>query len=207
MTRIVLVDDQQLLRRGLRLLLSTQDGIEVVGEFASGAETLAWLRSNPAPDVVVSDAQMPGMSGLELVAALADRYPDLPVLILTTFDDVDLVQRAVRAGVAGFLLKDTSPELLAEAIRASARGQVTIDPRVAAAALGRDATRDPLGVLTPTERRVAQFIARGARNGDIAAELVLTVGTVKNHVSSILHKLGYEDRTALALRLQELLRT
>ena len=127
MTSIILVDDQQLLRRGLRMLLSTQDDVTVLAELASGEGALAWLAGNEGPDVVLSDARMPGMSGMELVSRVAEVRPGLPVLILTTFDDRDVVEEAMRNGAAGFLLKDTSPESLAEAIHAAARGHIHVN--------------------------------------------------------------------------------
>lgn len=202
MTSVLIVDDQQLLRRGLRMLLSTQPQIEVWGEADSGEQALAMLAGDQ-PDVVLSDARMPpGMSGMELTRRLAEQFPALPVLILTTFDDQDVVVKAMQAGASGFLLKDISPEQLAEAITAASKGQVTIDPRVTATALGREAARDPLAALTPMERRVAELVAQGMRNQEIAETLVLTVGTVKNHVSSLLRKLDHPDRTALALFLR-----
>ncbi len=202
MTSVLIVDDQQLLRRGLRMLLSTQPQIEVWGEADSGEQALALLASGQ-PDVVLSDARMPpGMSGMELTRRLGTLCPGLPVLILTTFDDQDVVVKAMQAGACGFLLKDISPEQLAAAIMAASKGQVTIDPRVTATALGREASSDPLAELTPMERRVAELVAQGMRNQEIAETLVLTVGTVKNHVSSLLRKLGHPDRTALALFLR-----
>lgn len=206
MTSVLIVDDQQLLRRGLKMLLKTQPEIEVWGEAESGEQALALLRSSQ-PDVVLSDAQMPGgMTGMELTRRLAAQLPGLPVLILTTFDDQDVVTDAMASGAAGFLLKDISPEQLSEAVPAASRGQVTIDPRVAATALGRKTLIDPLAVLTPTERRVAELVAEGLRNQQIAETMVLTVGTVKNHVSMIMRKLERADRTALALYIRDLTR-
>ncbi|HQY96249.1 MAG TPA: response regulator transcription factor [Phycicoccus sp.] len=157
MTRVLVVDDQQLLRRGLRMLLGTVDGIEVVGEAANGEEALA-LIPRLLPDVVVTDARMPQMDGPGLVAACRERHPQLPVLVLTTFDEPDVVRGSLGAGAAGFLLKDVSPDRLAEGIWAAERGEVVIDPRVARVALGRSAPEsvadDPLAILTRTERAV-----------------------------------------------------
>lgn len=207
MIRIVLVDDQQLLRRGLGLLFETIDDVEVAGEAAHGREALAVI-AQVGPDVVLTDARMPVMDGVGLVAACRSEHPGLPVLVLTTFDDDDLVREAVRAGAAGFLLKDSSPEALAEAIRSADAGGLVIDPRVARAAMSADAapgSTSPLAVLTPAERSVADHVATGATNGEIAAALVLSEGTVKNHVSSLLRKLGHRDRTALALFLHRTL--
>ncbi|BAK36687.1 two-component system response regulator [Microlunatus phosphovorus NM-1] len=209
MIRIVLVDDQELLRRGVRLLLEAAGGIEVVAEAADGHEALAMIAKHH-PEVVLADAQMPGMGGVELVRRCGSEHPSLPVVILTTFDTDELVRDGVRAGAAGFLLKDVSPERLAEAIAAVRDGGVVIDPRVAGVALRSAAARgtaatdnadDPLALLTRTERLVATHVAAGRTNGEIAAELVLAEGTVKNHVSALLRKLAVRDRTALALLL------
>ncbi|MFC0673721.1 response regulator transcription factor [Brachybacterium hainanense] len=204
---VLVVDDQQLLRRGLAMLLSTVEGIEIGASAVDGAEALAVLRRGGI-DVVVTDARMPGMDGVELVARCAAEHPGLPVLLLTTFDEDALVQSALAAGAAGFLLKDTSTDALAAAIRTAAQGGRVVDPRVARAAVGERASApqdDPLGVLTRTERLVAEQVAQGRTNTEIAEELVLAEGTVKNHVSALLRKLGARDRTALALQLYKIL--
>ncbi|WP_420175644.1 response regulator [Luteococcus sp. OSA5] len=205
MTRILLVDDQQLLRRGLRMLLELEDGLEVVAEAADGQEALTVLRGCSV-DVVLTDARMPGMDGITLVQRLAELHPGLPAVVLTTFDDEDIITGAMSAGAAGFLLKDVSTTRLAEALHEVAAGGLVIDPRVARLALGRGAQReDPLAVLTRTERLVAEQVARGATNGEIAAAMHLSEGTVKNHVSALLRKLEQRDRTGLALTLYRLL--
>ncbi|SLM95174.1 response regulator transcription factor [Brachybacterium nesterenkovii] len=211
--RVLLVDDQQLLRRGLAMLLSTADGIDVVGQAADGTEALAVLgRERDGVDVLLTDARMPGMDGMELTAACRERWPDLPVLMLTTFDDEAVVRGALGAGASGFLLKDTSTDALADALRAVAAGGMVIDPRVARIALSRDpagggaAAADPLAVLTRTERLVAELVADGRTNAEIASVLVLAEGTVKNHVSSLLRKLDQRDRTGLALALYKTMR-
>lgn len=207
--RVVIVDDQQLMRRGLTMLLGTEEGIDVVGEAGDGREALAVVAAT-GPDVVLSDAQMPVMGGVELVAELRRSHPDVPTIILTTFDDDDLVRQAVAAGSAGFLLKDSSTVDLVRAIRAVCEGGLVIDPRVARAALTRTppgsaeagaARTSPLAVLTRVERAVAAEVATGATNSEIAATLVIAEGTAKNHVSALLRKLGQRDRTALALLL------
>lgn len=206
MTRVLVVDDQQLLRRGLRMLLSTVDDIEVVGEAGYGEEALAVI-PRLHPDVVVTDARMPRMDGPSLVAACRERHPLLPVLVLTTFDEPDVVRGSLGAGAAGFLLKDVSPERLAEGIWAAERGELVIDPRVARVALGGAApsagAEDPLALLTRTERAVADRVARGMANPEIAADLVVAEGTVKNHLTSLLRKLDQPNRTSLALLLHE----
>lgn len=162
-----------------------------------------WRRSRGPDPLVLTDARMPGMDGIALVTAAADRYPDLPVIVLTTFDDDEVVLGSLGAGAAGFLLKDVSPEALADAIRAVARGDAVIDPRVTRTVLRgrRRRTDDTLAVLTPTEKVVARQVALGRTNAEIAEELVLAEGTVKNHVSALLRKLDQRDRTSLALTL------
>lgn len=203
--RVLLVDDQQLLRRGLSMLLSTVEDLEIVGEAADGAEALAVLRRTEA-DVVLTDARMPVMDGIELVARCAELHPGLPVLLLTTFDDDALVQGALAHGASGFLLKDTSTDALADAVRAVVAGGMVIDPRVARAAMRRgEAGDEALAMLTRTERLVAEQIAEGRTNSEVASALVLAEGTVKNHVSALLRKLGARDRTALALTLHKAL--
>ena len=204
--QVLVVDDQQLLRRGLIMLFGTVEGVDVVAQAAHGDEALAVLRARRI-DVVLTDAKMPVLDGIELVRQCARSHPGLPVLVLTTFDEPDIVRGAIAAGAAGFLLKDTSIESLAEAVRAVADGGLVIDPRVARLAFTTDGSRTAgdespvLAVLTPTERKVASLVAEGLTNQAIAARMVLAEGTVKNHVSTLLHKLQAPDRTALALTL------
>lgn len=204
--RVLVVDDQQLLRRGLIMLFGTVEGVDVVAQAAHGDEALAVLRAKRI-DVVLTDAKMPVMDGIELVRQCARSHPGLPVLVLTTFDEPDIVRGAIAAGAAGFLLKDTSIESLAEAVRAVADGGLVIDPRVARLAFTTSGSRTAgdespvLAVLTPTERKVASLVAEGLTNQAIAARMVLAEGTVKNHVSTLLHKLQTPDRTAIALTL------
>ena len=207
--RVIVVDDQQLLRRGLTMLLSTVAAVEVVGEAADGREALTAINHH-RPDVVLADVRMPGMDGIELVASCARDHQGVPVLLLTTFDDEPIVQGALAAGAAGFLLKDTSTNALVDAIDSVAHGGMVIDPRVARIAMrpmspaGSDEP-ESLAVLTRTERLVAARVAEGRTNAEIAADLVLAEGTVKNHVSSLLRKLDARDRTALALTLYKAL--
>ena len=200
MTRLVLVDDSELIRRGLRLLLSTADDMEVIGEAADGRQALVVL-AHERPDIVLVDVKMPGMGGLELSQQVHDRWPGLPVILLTTFDDPVTVAAAVHAGVAGFLLKDSSTDDLVAAIHQVENGGLALDPRIARAAVQGPITADPLARLTPAERRVAGLVSRGSTNAEIARELFLTEGTVKNHVSALLRKLEQRDRTGLALFL------
>ncbi len=188
------------------MLFGTVEGVDVAAQAAHGDEALAVLRARRI-DVVLTDAKMPVLDGIELVRQCARSHPGLPVLVLTTFDEPDIVRGAIAAGAAGFLLKDTSIESLAEAVRAVADGGLVIDPRVARLAFTTNGSRTErnespvLAVLTPTERKVASLVAEGLTNQAIAARMVLAEGTVKNHVSTLLHKLQAPDRTALALTL------
>lgn len=203
--RILLVEDQQLIRRGLAMLLDTADGVEVVAQAEDGYAAVDVL-STTTVDVVLTDARMPRMDGVELTAQCARAYPGLPILVLTTFDDDALVQAALAAGASGFLIKDTSVEELTKALQAVIDGGMVIDPRVARAAVQPKRTTDgPLTILTRTERVVAELVARGLTNSEIATELVLAEGTVKNHVSALLRKLDERDRTSLALTLYKAL--
>lgn len=204
--KVIVVDDQQLLRRGLTMLLGTLDGVEVVGQAGDGREALNLIAAIES-DVVLTDARMPGMDGLELLAICRERYPRLPVVLLTTFDDQDLVQAAVRGGVSGFLLKDSSVENVGEAIRQAVTGGMVIDPRVARSAFTvAVGGPGPLDGLSPSELQVAELVATGASNAEIASELCLAEGTVKNLVSALLRKLDQRDRIRLALLLARLLK-
>ena len=194
MIRVLIVDDQQLLRRGLKLLLVQSPEIQVVTTCASAAETLVSLH-NSEVDVVLADAVMPGMDGPELVEQCRTLWPSLPVIILTTFDDATIVRRSIKAGAAGFLLKDVSPTTLAEAITAAYDGHPYVDPRVAHLL----ALPSRFAGLTPTEKTVAELVGQGLSNREIAAELHLAEGTVKNHISALLRKTQVPDRTRLAL--------
>ena len=194
MIRVLIVDDQQLLRRGLKLLLAQSPEIQVVNTCASAAETLVSLH-NSEVDVVLADAVMPGMDGPELVEQCRTLWPSLPVIILTTFDDATIVRRSIKAGATGFLLKDVSPTTLAEAITAAYDGHPYVDPRVAHLL----ALPSRFAGLTPTEKTVAELVGRGLSNREIAAELHLAEGTVKNHISALLRKTQVPDRTRLAL--------
>lgn len=203
--QVLLVEDQQLIRRGVAMLLATADGVEIVAQAGDGQEALTVLATLTV-DVVLTDARMPRMDGVELTARCARVHPGLPVLMLTTFDDDALVQAALAAGASGFLLKDTSVEELAKALRAVIDGGMVIDPRVARAAFQTNGTAEgPLAILTRTERVVAELVARGLTNSEIATQLVLAEGTVKNHVSALLRKLDERDRTSLALTLYKAL--
>jgi DNA-binding NarL/FixJ family response regulator len=207
--RLLIVDDQALFREGLRTLLSVQPGLEVAGEAANGEEALrqaAALR----PDVILMDLQMPVMDGAAATRRMKVQQPDAKVIILTTFDDDENVFEGLRAGAVGYLLKDTPSAKLVEAIRLAARGESFLEPSVAAKVVSEFARLSPRPTdalaepLSDREIEVLRLVARGASNKEIAAELVIAEGTVKNHLTSILAKLGVSDRTEAAVKAREL---
>jgi DNA-binding NarL/FixJ family response regulator len=199
MLRLLLVEDQTLMRQGLRTLLDLEPGMRVVGEAADG-ETGIRLALELRPDVVLMDVQMPGMGGVEATAALCAAWPAARVIILTTFDRDDYVFQAVRAGAMGYLLKDAPADELVRTIRRVHAGEAFIQPEIASRAL-RELLRPraaPLEPLSEREGEVLALLAAGASNKEIADRLVITEGTVKNHVSNILAKLQAENRTQAA---------
>jgi NarL family two-component system response regulator LiaR len=196
MIRVLLVDDHALVRAGLRTFLQLQPDMAVVGEASSGEQALA-LVAGLAPDIVLLDLVLPGMSGVDTARRLRVAHPEVKVVVLTSFAGQESVLPAVRAGVAGYLLKDVGPAELADALRSVHAGGSPLHPAVAATVLRQvNATADP---LTPREREVLRLIARGLSNRLIARELVLSEKTVKTHVSAVLAKLGVTDRTQAAL--------
>jgi len=205
MIRVFLADDERLIRQGFRKLLELDGAIAVVGEAADGAEALALVPA-AAPDVLLLDVRMPRMSGLEVLDRLGDGRP--PTLVLTTFDDAELLLRAVRAGARGFLNKDVSLDELVAAIRALARGDTWFQPALTASLRrgieARPHDRAALAErLTDRERDVLRLMAGGYSNREIADVLDTAEGTVKNQVSSILGKLGVRDRTRAVLKAIE----
>ncbi|WP_369206577.1 response regulator [Streptomyces sp. PU-14G] len=197
--RVLLVDDHQVVRRGLRTFLEVQDDIEVVGEAADGDEGVA-RAEELRPDVVLMDVKMPGTDGVEALRLLRERDNRARVLIVTSFTEQRTVVPALRAGAAGYVYKDVDPEALAGAIRSVHAGHVLLQPEVAGALLSDDqggAGRGP--ALTEREREVLGLIADGRSNREIARALVLSEKTVKTHVSNILMKLDVADRTQAAL--------
>ena len=203
--KVLIVDDEALIRAGLRALLQAADGYAVVGEAASGVEAVRQSRRH-APDVVLMDIRMPIMDGLEATRVLAAEAHPPRVLIVTTFDDDEHVFEALRAGASGFIVKDTPPRRLLEAIRVVADGESLLDPnatrRLIGAFVGR-ARRDPVDTLTPRERDVLEQVALGRSNSEIAETLFLGVTTVKTHVGRILEKLGARDRVQLVVAAYE----
>jgi DNA-binding NarL/FixJ family response regulator len=209
--RILLVDDQRLMREGLRILLELEPDLKVVGEAKDG-QTALEAYADLQPDVVLMDVRMPGMDGVEATWRLCDRWPQARVVILTTFDDDEYVFEGLRAGARGYLLKDVSGHDLAEAVRTVAAGGALIEPSIARkvvaefARVAPPARRPDSGLLEPLsdrEQEILQLLAQGLSNGEIAARLSLAQGTVKNYVTNILQKLGARDRTQAALRARE----
>ena len=194
MIRVLIADDHAVVRQGLRTFLDLQEDIEVVAEAADGEEALAAVERT-RPDVVLVDLVMPTVDGAEVIRRLRHRAPAARALVLSSFLDDDRMFAAMRAGAAGYLLKDVQPRELVEAIRTVHGGGALLHPKVAARLLEQIAA-DP---LTPREREVLALIGRGMANKRIARELSLSEKTVKAHVSSILAKLGVTDRTKAAL--------
>ena len=213
MIRILLVDDQSLFREGLRTLLSTQSDLEVVGEAANGADAITTAQTT-RPDVVLMDLRMPVLDGVATTRKLREALPATQVIILTTFDDDELVFDGLRAGALGYLLKDTPLDKLVEAIRAAARGESFLQPSIASKVVAEFArmAAQPKKVekvewvesLSERELEILKQVCVGASNKEIGVALFITEGTVKNHISNILGKLGVRDRTQAALKAKEL---
>ncbi len=208
--RVLLVDDQNLVRQGVRALLSLADGIEVIGEASDGRQALEVI-PQLNPDVVLMDMRMPVMSGLEALQALARTQSLPPTIILTTFDDDQLVLAGIKAGAKGYLLKDVSLEVLVGAIQAVASGGSLVQPAVTQRLLsGLEHMRnnfvslDRPDPLTERETEILRLMAGGFSNKEIANSLGVAEGTIKNHVSNILSKLGVRDRTRAVLKAFEL---
>ena len=214
--RLVVVDDDPMVRAALRMMLGGDSGLVVVAEASDGEEALRVVPASDA-DVVLMDIRMPVRDGLSATEELLAADPALKVIVLTTFDTDDMVLRALRIGAAGFLLKDTPPARLVEAIRTVASGQPMLSPSVTAqliAAVTRTdrvadeqdrtrSARDALDTLTERERDVADAVARGLSNADIAAELYMGVPTVKTHVGRLFTKLGVENRVQVAILVHD----
>ncbi|WP_370409601.1 response regulator [Streptomyces fradiae] len=211
--KVLIADDQVMVRQGFTVLLNAEPGITVVGQAVDGADAIA-KAAELAPDVVLMDIRMPGTGGIEATRVLtADADATVKVLVLTTFDLDEYVYEALRAGAAGFLLKDASAEELADAVRVVARGDALLAPNVTkrliaefsrlSAAAPRAPLMDRVGALTERETEVLTLIAHGLSNAEIAARLVVAEQTVKTYVSRILTKLSLRDRTQAAVHAYE----
>lgn len=212
MIRVMLVDDQRLMREGLRRLIDFEADLEVVGEAGDGAEAEA-VFEECRPDVVLMDIRMPVMDGVEATGRLLNRWPRARVVIVTTFDDDEFIFDGLRAGARGYLLKDVSGRELAEAIRTVAGGGALIEPSVARKVLAEFSRLAPAArpaeevlaePLSERELEILRLVARGLTNREIALRVSLAPGTVKNYVTSILGKIGARDRTQAAVRAREL---
>jgi len=198
--RLLLADDQELVRTGLRMVIEAQESLEVVGEAADGNEAIERVREL-RPDVVLMDIRMPARDGIEATRLIAQEFPETKVLILTTFDADEYVYDALRAGAGGFLLKDAPPARLVDGIRAVAEGEALLAPTVTRRLI-EDVTRrraappppPALDELTPREREVLVLVARGLPNSEIASTLVVEESTVKTHIGRVFMKLGLRDR-------------
>jgi len=223
--RVLIVDDQRLLCEGFRKLIELEPDLEVVGMAGDGEEALTMVErlsaTRTAPDVVLMDVRMPRLDGIAATRAIIERWPEIRVVILTTFDDRELIQAGLQAGALGYVLKDITAEQLATTIRVVAQGQVLLHPDVAHKVLASlsSAPIEPtmiapappafVGVsdvaqLTEREREILALLACGASNREISETLYIAGGTVKNHLSNILGKLGVRDRTQAALKAREL---
>ena len=223
--RVLIVDDQRLLCEGFRQLIELEPSLEVVGMAGDGEEALALTEqlalAHTAPEVVLMDVRMPRMDGISATRAFKARWPTIRVVILTTFDDRELIQAGLQAGALGYVLKDITAEQLATTIRVVAQGQVLLHPDVASKVVAAFSSAqsspavtnpavppfadgsDPMQ-LTEREREVLALLAQGASNREISEALYIASGTVKNHLSNILGKLGVRDRTQAALKAREL---
>jgi DNA-binding NarL/FixJ family response regulator len=210
--RVLLVDDDALVRAGLRMILSSSEEMEVVGEAADGADAVAAAQAH-RPDVVLMDIRMPGMDGIAATSALRQLAAPPHVIVLTTFQADEHVMSAIRAGADGFLLKDTAPAEIVNAVRLVAAGEAMLSPsvtRTLLSRLGNDETTDRrrcaaqrLESLTEREREVATAVASGASNAEVAASLFMSEATVKAHVSRLLTKLAVTNRVQIAILVHD----
>lgn len=202
--KILICDDQAVIRDGLEMLLKLEQDFEIIGAAQDGAEAVE-LAAQKSPDLVLMDLKMPGTNGIEATREIRAKFPNVKVLVLTTYDDDEWLFDAIRAGASGYLLKDTPRHKIIEAIRGTVEGRSFLDPAIAGKLINQVASnqKQPTSVLaeklTERELDVLRLIARGFNNSDIAGQLHLSEGTVRNHVSAILEKLGVSDRTQAAV--------
>jgi DNA-binding NarL/FixJ family response regulator len=204
---VIVADDQEIIRTGLTMILDAQPGIEVIGQAGDGRQAVE-LAHRLRPDVCLFDIRMPGMDGIEATRALAGPAVENPmaVVVITTFDLDEYVYAALRAGARGFLLKDAGADLLAQAVRAAANGDALVAPNITARLLAAfagsgpaAAPPQPIEPLTDREEQVLATVARGRTNSEIAAELYITLSTVKTHIASLMAKLGARNRVEIAM--------
>ncbi len=212
MIRVLIVDDQLLLRQGLQTLLELESDLEIVGQAGDGQAALALVETKN-PDVVLMDVRMPRLNGVQATKEIRENFPQTQVIILTTFDDDEYVFEGLRAGAMGYLLKDVSAEELTDAIRRVARGEALIQPSIARkvvsefARLGTAAKAPSQKLVEPLSEReleILRLVAQGLSNRELADKLFITEGTAKNHMTNILGKLGVRDRTQAVIRAKEL---
>ena len=232
-TRVLIVDDQTLVREGLRKLLELEAAIEIAGTAADGEAAITAVerlhQAGTPPDVILMDIRMPRVDGIAATRAIKQRWPDAHIVILTTFDDSELIHEGLRAGALGYLLKDTTAEQLALTVQLASRGQMLLQADIASKAFAlldpsstpgppasppsssRQSSATPFiettaytEQLTEREREILALVVQGASNRQIAENLYLTEGTVKNHMSSILSKLGVRDRTQATIKAKEM---
>ena len=201
--RLIVVDDHELVREGIRHFLDSKDDLDVLAEGASGREAID-LVAEHQPDIVLMDLQMNDLDGVEATQQIKENYPEVKVVILTSYHDDEFIFPALRAGALSYILKDLNPEDLVEAVRAAARGEAVLNPQVAARVLResygpKDLLPNVFTELTKRELEILKLIADGKNNAVIAQELDITEGTVKGHVTNILSKLNVSDRTQAAV--------
>ncbi|MGL5807675.1 MAG: response regulator [Xenococcaceae cyanobacterium] len=212
MIKILLVEDQEIIRRGLKTLLETKADLQVVGEANNGKGAIEQVKTlhakSLAPDVILMDIRMPVMDGVEATKVICQQFPETKILVLTTFDDTKYVAKALSFGAKGYLLKDTPTEELAQAIHSIHQGYTQFGPGIVEKAIAGklaseadDLKQPPPGLLelTPREKEVLKMIAAGASNREIAKELFISEGTARNHISNILGRLNVRDRTQAAI--------
>lgn len=216
MIKVMIVDDQGLIRDGLKMILSLSDEIEVVGEAVNGQEALDIL-SSMKPDIILMDIRMPIMNGVEATKIIKEKFPEVKILILTTFNEDEYIFEGLKNGADGYILKDVKSDEIIKAIKEVYKGNVLLQPEIATKLVkafnninnhktindNKEAEKS-LGDLTPREMEISKLVAEGKNNKEIGKELFITKGTVKNHLTRILSKLELRDRTQLALYIKNL---